>query len=253
MRRLPLYIFDLDGTLYRGSQPVDHAPEVVRQLHDEGASVRYVTNNSAARPEETSKKLVDMGYPSEPGWVYGSGPAAARYVLSLGFHTVFVVGEPSLEETCRATGLHTVTSDEALAGQVEAVVAGICRSFNYSLLRAAMRAVRHGAAFVATNLDSTYPVEEGLFDPGAGSIVASIATASGVRPDVVGKPAPLMILDILRDTNVLASDALVVGDRMDTDIAAGKAAGCPTFLVLTGVASDIPLGEDGADDLRGLL
>jgi len=248
-----LAVFDLDGTLYRGAEAVPHAPEVVSELHRRGILVRYFTNNSAAQPDATTAKLVDLGFPCEPSWVYGTGPAAAQNVKRQGLPNAYVVGEDALLDTFRAAGVQTITAEEAVQGVAAAVVVGICRSFTYTMLRTAQRAIVQGAVFIATNRDATYPVEGGLEDPGAGSIVAAVATASGQEPLVIGKPSPLLVDQIITDAGVSASETLVVGDRIDTDIAAGVAAGCRTFLVLTGVTRELPAGQEGGADLRSLL
>jgi HAD superfamily hydrolase (TIGR01450 family) len=117
----------------------------------------------------------------------------------------------------------------------------------------AMQRIRGGQRFVATNSDSTYPMEGGRLIPGAGSIVAAIRTCSEQEPFVVGKPNPYMVTMALEGAGVRPSEALVVGDRLDTDIASGIAAGCPTHLVLTGVAHSAPEGQSFSPDLKGLL
>ena len=248
-----LAVFDLDGTLYRGAEAVPHAAEVVNELVRRGVLVRYFTNNSAAQPEATTTKLVALGFPCEPSWVYGTGPAAAQYVKRQGLANAYVIGEDALLATFQAAGIETVTTEEAVQGLADTVVVGICRSFTYAMLRAAQRAIVQGAVYIATNRDATYPVEGGLEDPGAGSIVASVTTASGQEPFVIGKPSPLLVDQIVADAGVSVSDTHVIGDRVDTDIAAGIAAGCRTFLVLTGVTRELPQGQDGGADLRSLL
>ena len=106
-----------------------------------------------------------------------------------------------------------------------------------------MRRIDAGAAFVATNRDATFPMEGGLFAPGAGTMVAAVATAVGREPDlVIGKPEPTLIAAAMNRFGALPSETLVVGDRRDTDIEAGRRAGCRTLLVLTGVATEP--GED---------
>lgn len=107
--------------------------------------------------------------------------------------------------------------------------------------------------FVATNLDPTYPKEGGRFEPGAGAIVAALATCTGQTPIVIGKPEPTIVNQILADSGVMAGEAMVVGDREDTDLESGRRAGVPTWLVLTGVASQMIAGQAGSEDLRGLL
>ncbi|MCB0825815.1 MAG: HAD-IIA family hydrolase [Armatimonadetes bacterium] len=244
--RYPAYFFDLDGTCYRGSEPVPHAANAIQQLYASGAQIRYGTNNSAADPTKTCEKLKGMGFPCEPEWVYGSGPTTARYLVREGIESVFVVGEPQLHETLRGFGL-------AESDSPEAVVVGICRTFSYELLAEAQAHILNGAKFIATNQDPTFPMEGGALKPGAGSIVAAILTATSVEPTVIGKPNPQMILDALFDLGLERREMLVVGDREDTDIAAGLAAGCPTWMVLTGVTFELPGGQDGGDDLRSII
>ena len=120
-------------------------------------------------------------------------------------------------------------------------------------MNAAMQRIRAGQTFVATNPDTTYPMEGGRLIPGAGSIVAAIRTCSGTEPYIVGKPNPYLVQLILADSNSNASEALVVGDRVDTDLLSGEMAGCPTHLVLTGVTSQPPDGQSYSEDLRGLI
>jgi 4-nitrophenyl phosphatase len=241
-----LVILDLDGTVYRGSEPVEHAVEVVHELIKQGREVRYLTNNSAALPGQTTRKLLGMGIPCRPEWVYGSGQAAARWCRESDFKRVYVVGEPGLREAFEREGFSDDTHPQA-------VVVGICRSFTYDIMRHAMHAIKNGAKFVATNLDPSFPVERGVFDPGAGSIVSSIQTCSGVTPTVIGKPEAKMVEQILSDARLKAEDAIVVGDRLDTDIECAHRAGCDSLLVMTGVETRVPMGQGYSDDLRGVL
>jgi 4-nitrophenyl phosphatase len=241
-----LYILDLDGTVYRGSEAIEGAAETVRTLLDRGRLVRYLTNNSAARPKGITEKLNLMGIPCEPSWVYGSGMAAVRWCRNEGLTRVMVVGEPGLHESAAEAGL--VQSENP-----DAVVVGICRSFSYDLMKRAMQAIQSGAKFVATNLDPTYPLENGVFEPGAGSIVAAIQRCSGVEPKVIGKPEPESVLQIVSDAGVKPEETLVVGDRHDTDIESGRRAGCPTWMVLTGVTTELAPDQPGSFDLLGLI
>lgn len=244
---MKLAILDLDGTVYRGSEPCPYAPETICDLVEAGVAVRYLTNNSAAEPEAISEKLMAMGVPCEPDWVYGTGPAAARYCRDEGWRRVFVVGEPALIRSVEAAGLESVQEN------AEVVLVGICRGFTYDWLNNALQQLRQGARFVATNLDPTYPKENGRFEPGAGSLIAAIRTCSERDPIVVGKPEPTMVLQILQDCGVAPGDAIVVGDRADTDLESGRRAGVPTWLVLTGVTFEPIPGQQGSPDLRGLL
>jgi len=240
MSQIRLVVLDLDGTVYRGSEAIPGAADTISGWLDAGIVVRYLTNNSGATTWQISEKLNRFGIPCRPEWVRGTAEAARRQCVLRAYRSVLVVGEP---------GLHETLADFRQGGDVEAVVVGICRSFTYELMSQAMQAIRQGADFIATNRDATYPREGGRWEPGAGSIVAAIETCSGVAPLVLGKPGPMMIHQILEETGIPASETLVVGDRLDTDIAAGEAACCRTWLVLTGVEPEIPDGQAGGDGL----
>jgi HAD superfamily hydrolase (TIGR01450 family) len=122
-----------------------------------------------------------------------------------------------------------------LARAYDAVIVGLDPHVDYRRLAVAMRAVADGARLIATNADARYPTAVG-FLPGAGSIVAALATATGSRPDIIGKPSPAMFEAILEASGVPAADAVVVGDNPDADVVGAHRAGCSAILVLTGVA-----------------
>jgi 4-nitrophenyl phosphatase len=248
MRRYPLYIFDLDGTLYRGSRALPGAVETVAALRKEGSIVRFLTNNSSQTPEAQSEKLRAMGIEAKPSEILTSGVGAAHYLGEQRLTRAFVVGEPGLIEVLAAAGIHSTKQDEPC----DAVLVGICRAFTYDLLNGAMQQLLKGAAFVATNTDATYPMEAGRLIPGAGSIVAAVKTCAGRDPVVIGKPNPFLVQLVLDETGIGAFDTLVVGDRYETDIVSGQAAGCDTLLVLTGVTHEAPAGQPYAADLREL-
>ncbi len=232
-----LVIFDLDGTLYRGNEVIPGALDAVSKLLKQKIEVRYLTNNSGHTQAQLVAKLTGLGFPCDEEMVYGTGKAAAEYCRDQGFRHPLVIGEPGLHETFSAFGF-----SDSNTGPADVVVAGICRSFTYEMCDAALQAIRGGATFIATNRDATYPLELGKEQPGAGAIVASIEAATGVTPVVLGKPSPTMIQTILRKANLQPAECIVIGDRMETDIAAGEAAGCQTALVLTGATTSPPGG-----------
>jgi len=255
-----LYLFDLDGTLFRGDEVLPHAVEVVAELRRRGAGIRYVTNNSSQTRQHFVAKLSKMGFEVSPAEVVSSATGTASYCRTAGVRSAYVVGEPGLVQTLREAGVSVLNALEngltvpqkAVMG-VDAVVAGICRHFDYALMNGAMQQIRGGARYIATNPDTTYPMEGGQLIPGAGSIVAAITACGGQEPFVVGKPNPFLAEEILKETGIPAAETLVVGDRDDTDLECGRRAGCPTYLVLTGVATELPQGQPGGEDLRGLL
>ena len=252
-------LFDLDGTLYRGAEPIPGAVEAVLALEGRGVLVRYVTNNATLARAAFADRLRGMGFPARPEEVASSATGTAAHLKAEGLRSAFVVGMPGLVATLRdEAGVEVVNAGaDGVVGpdprRADTVVVGLCRTLGYDLLWGAMETIAAGARFVATNPDATFPLEGGRLSPGAGSLVAAVRTCSGVEPFVVGKPKPFLVETILREANLRPDEALVVGDRLDTDIEAGRAAGCPTYLVLTGVAKSIPDGQPGGTDVRALL
>lgn len=242
-----LLLFDLDGTLWRGSEPIPHAVETANELARLGFVIRYVTNNSTATEETVAAKLRAMGFPAETQHVYTSSRVAASKVSDSGLKRVFTVGESGLDETLQREGLDIVGSDEA-----QAVVCGLCRHFDYELLAKAQQPLLRGGKLFATNGDTTFPLEGGTFAPGAGSIVAAVAAAGGVTPIFCGKPEPQILRQAMQEEKCSPEATLTIGDRLDTDILCGLNAGCATFLVLTGVETELPDSQMGGPDLRSL-
>ena len=232
-----LYIFDLDGTLFLGEEPIPGAADALQRLRQAGAKVRFLTNNSSQTRETYAAKLVRLGFEASPGEVYSSAIGTVAYLRQESLASAFVVGEPGLKGTLQSSGVDTTGTDP------QAVVVGICKSFTYDVLTEAMHHIRKGARFVATNTDPTYPVEGGQFIPGSGSLVAAVRTCAEAEPFVVGKPNPFLVELILRDSQTSPEHALVVGDRLDTDIAAGVGARCSTLLVGTGARMTPPDGQ----------
>ncbi|CAN5465799.1 HAD-IIA family hydrolase [soil metagenome] len=241
------YLFDLDGTLFRGSEPIPGGPGAVNELRRRGAAMRFITNNSTRTRDEFAAKLRNMGYLAEDEEVLSTADGAAVHLCERGLKSAYVIGESGLKSTLAESGVAVVEEGEA-----EAVVVGLARHFDYAMLTEAMNRIRAGAAFVATNPDRTYPVENGLI-PGAGSLVAAVQACAGVEPFVVGKPNPFLFQTAMESLGFAPADVLVVGDRTDTDIEAGRRAGCSTWLVLSGVTHELPEGQAGSADVTGLL
>lgn len=232
MKQYRLYLLDMDGVLFRGQTVIPGAADAVRQIRERGAFVRFFTNNSTKTREHNARILQDFGIEAAPDEIMTSAVAAARFLRGT---TAWALGEPGLHEELRAGGVHLVES-----GPAEWVVVGLQRNLSYHQIDEAQWRIRCGAKFVATNRDATYPIEDRVM-PGAGAIVAAVATAAGKEPDVVmGKPEPRMIEAVLEETGVRREDALLVGDRLDTDIECARRAGCDAILVLTGVTRDPP-------------
>lgn len=236
MIRIPpkIYVFDLDGVIYRGSELLPHADKVVSELKNRGRAVYFLTNNSTRSRDDYASKLSSMGIPAKPSDIMTSAYAAALFLKHKHFEgaSAYVVGEDGLRKELESAGIKVLGSD---ADSADYVVAGLDRSFNYDKLAAAQRLIIGGATFVATNRDPTFPVENGMVMPGGGSIVSAIETASGTAPIVIGKPEPYCVQMVLESSGFSADEAVMVGDRLDTDIMMGNRVGMKTAFVLTGV------------------
>lgn len=220
---------DLDGTLYRGPEAVPGAVEAVASAAKRGVRTVYVTNNASRRPSEVSEHLRELGFAATDDDVATSSQAAAAMLaeqLPAGA-AVLVVGTSALAEEITAVGLSISTT----AAGAAAVVQGHSPDTGWRQLAEACVAVRAGALWVACNLDPTLPTERGPL-PGNGSMVSVLRVATGREPQVAGKPAPSLVRTAARRTG--AQRPLMIGDRLDTDIEGGRAAGMPSLLVMTG-------------------
>lgn len=236
------YVFDLDGVLYLGDTAIPHAAEAVTRLQSQGRQVFFLTNNSGRTRADYHEKLSHVnGLDIPESQIFTSAYATALYLKARGAagKTAFVVGEPGLaQELQEAGGLRPVTvADSVPAETIDYVVVGIDRQFTYDKLRFAHAAITRGhAQFIATNRDATFPMETGEI-PGGGSIVAALATATGREPITIGKPETHAYEEILKAAGVPADQSVMIGDRLDTDIAVGNRVGAQTVLVLTGVTA----------------
>jgi phosphoglycolate/pyridoxal phosphate phosphatase family enzyme len=227
-------VLDLDGVLYRGDRAVPGAPEAVRALRERGKRLVFLTNNSARTPAQVARKLGDVGIEAEPVEVVTSAAPTAEFVAreSKGEPaTAYVVGQEGIREALEEVGVEVVGGDPDAAGFV---VVGWDGGVTYDELRVAAVLVRRGARLVATNDDAAYPAPGGELWPGAGAILAAVETASGQQATVVGKPhRPLFEAALDRAGT---RSAVMVGDRIETDIAGAAAAGLDAVLVLSGAA-----------------
>jgi 4-nitrophenyl phosphatase len=241
-----LVIFDLDGVVYRGEQPIPGASELVAALHGAGRLVRFATNNSMSTRLAYVDRLAGQGIETTVEEIVTSTWATIEHVRAHepAIHHVLAVGaDGMLAELADAGFTATHVADAApvdwrgaqLAKRYDAVIAGLDPRIDYRTLGIAATAIRHGARFLATNADVRYPVADG-FVPGAGTIIAALQTASGVAPTVIGKPQPAMFEAILEAAGIAAAEALVIGDNPDADVVAARRAGIPVALVLTGIA-----------------
>lgn len=242
-----LVIFDLDGVVYRGVEPIPGAADLVEWLHAERVLVRFATNNSMVARSGYVERLAAMGIRTVVEEIVTSTSAT---VTHLALHapevrSVLAIGADGMQEELAAAGLDVVMADDAappaylgepLDRSFDVVIVGLDPGLDYRRLAVAMTAVASGARLVATNADARYPTPLG-FLPGAGSIVSALSVATGVTPQVIGKPAPAMFEAILESTGVPPAQAVVVGDNPAADVVGAHRAGCAAILVLTGVAT----------------
>lgn len=238
-------LLDLDGTVYRGEEVVDGAGQAVDVAHGRGVKVRFVTNNASRGPAEVAAHLTALGIRAVPAEVSTSAQAAAA-VLAAKLEpgtTVLVVGTEALVHEVEQKGLRTTrVHDDA----VQAVVQGLDKDTSWRDLAEACVAIRNGALWVACNVDPTLPTERGPL-PGNGSLVAALRMATASEPLVAGKPAVPLMDEAMKSAD--AERPLVVGDRLDTDIAGAVAAGLDSLLVFTGVSTAQDL-LDASEDMR---
>lgn len=226
-------LLDLDGTVYHGAKAITGVADALAAARKTGTALRFVTNNASKSPQEVAAQLNALGVEATVDEVRTSAQAAARLLrdrLPAGAR-VLVVGAAALADEVRAVGLVDVREAD---DDVRAVVQGHSPDTGWAQLAEACVAIRAGALWVASNTDATLPAERGLL-PGNGSMVAALRTATDAEPLVAGKPAtPLFDADIPIGGG---PPPLVIGDRLDTDIAGAVAAGLDSLLVLTGVAT----------------
>lgn len=233
-------ILDLDGTVYRGDSPIRGAARGIDVLRDSGYRVLFLTNAAIHSRRTYSEKLAQLGISAEPDEILSSGVVTATYLAeNRGTCTCLVVGEDPLREELTAAGI-AVTEDPDSA---DVVVSSLDRSIDYATLTRALRAMDDDTLFVATNPDRTRPLEDGEA-PSTAAITGAISGMTGREPNVVaGKPSGVTTEIALGILGVAPEDCLLVGDRIDTDIAMGASAGMTTALVLSGVTGRTDLSE----------
>ncbi len=225
-------LLDLDGVMYLGDEPIPGAGEAVARLRELGKRLAFVTNNSSRTPDAVAQHLRSVGVQASPDEVETSSLATATILARRGIRTAFVIGEEGLRLALGGTGIRVLDRD---GDRADAVVIGLDRGVDYDKLMTAALLVEGGAAFIATNADASYPAPGGERWPGAGALLAAVETTVGKRAEVVGKPQAPILLEAL--TRAGGGRPLVVGDRIDTDIAGAAGLGWDCLLVLTGISA----------------
>jgi 4-nitrophenyl phosphatase len=230
-------ILDMDGVLWRDQTPFPDAAPFLDFLNRQAIPFQLATNNSTKTQAEYVAKCAALGLPVAADQIMTSGLVTLEY-LRANFPAgtpIYVIGSDSLASIYTSAGY--VLNGEA----AQAVIVGLDIHVTYEKLKIAFRAIERGAQFIATNTDATFPAADG-FNPGAGSLVAALERATGQHPNVMGKPEAPIFEVATKRLGCLPSETLMIGDRLDTDIAGAQRAGLRAALVLTGVSQRDEIG-----------
>jgi glycerol 3-phosphatase-2 len=236
-------LVDLDGVVWVGREPVPGSPEALAAMLGAGKQLVFVTNNPTRRPEEYAERLRGYGVEVGPEQVVTAGIVAARLAAEAADGSgALVLGRDTLRDMVEEAGAAPVDPEDAETAAV--VVVSGWPGFDYEWLRAAKRALDGGAALIATSHDPTMPMPGGEW-PGTGAVLAAVETASGARAEIAGKPER-HLFELALSRMPRAERVAMVGDRLSSDIAGGRAAGLETVLVLSGTSGSD--GKGGSED-----
>ena len=225
------FICDMDGVIYHGNRIIPHVKEFVEWLEANGKNYLFLTNSSERSPRELAQKLGRMGLHVGEEHYYTSALATASFLKSqCPGGSVYVIGEPGLSYALYEAGfsMNDINPDYVVFGET--------RSLNYEKIEKAVKLVQGGAKLIGTNSDLTAPAENGII-PACRALISPIEMTTGKRAYFVGKPNPLMMRHALKRLGCHRIEAVIIGDRMDTDIIAGIESELDTVLVLSGVTS----------------
>ena len=251
-------ILDMDGVIWRADAPIGDLPAIFHRIRERGLKFVFATNNGTKTSEQYVNRLSNLGVQVEP-WQVITSAQALSYALTQKFprgSKIFMIGGDGVRMALEDSGYEILSVENAPAA--EAVVMGIDTEITFQKMCEATYLVRRGIPFYATNPDKTFPTPRGEI-PGAGAWYSVIVTATGVEPIVAGKPFPFLMELALERLGTQKEDTLVVGDRLETDIAGGQAVDCPTALVLSGVSTPeqannwLPAPDFIAEDLSQLI
>ena len=235
-KKIKSLIVDMDGVLWKSDTPIGNLPAIFELIHNQKIKVAFATNNGTRTPEQYIEKLAGYGVKAQ-SWQVITSSLAVSFLLNKRFPAggaIFAVGEDGLMSALHDKGFETLSIDQAEKAQ--AVVMGIDREISFLKMSEFSLLLQNNIPFYATNSDKTFPTPRGEI-PGAGAWVSVIVTSTGIEPIYAGKPAPYLF-DLARERlGTTKEETLVIGDRLETDIAGGQNAGCPVALVLSGVST----------------
>jgi NagD protein len=230
-REIHSWLMDMDGVLVREEHVIPGAERFIARLRELDRPFLVLTNNSMYTPRDLAARLAASGLDVPEEAIWTSALATARFLESQRPQgTAFAIGEAGLTTALHDAG-YTLTDRSP-----DYVVLGETRTYSFERITRAIRLIREGSRFIATNPDATGPSADGPL-PATGSVAALISRATGVAPYFVGKPNPLMMRSALNAIDAHSETAAMVGDRMDTDVVSGLEAGMETILVLTGITT----------------
>lgn len=228
-------IIDMDGVLWRGEQPIARLPEFFATLRERGIRFVLATNNASKTGQQYVQRLLRFGAVVTEDEILTSPQATAAWMVAHAPNArILTIGEQGLDAELTRAGLVVVGPNDAQ--HATHVIVGIDRELTYTKLVNACLAIRAGATFIGTNPDVTFPSERGIV-PGNGAILAALEVSTGVTPTIIGKPQPEMMRQALHRMGGTPANTAVLGDRLDTDILAGRNAGLPAIMVLSGVST----------------
>lgn len=236
------FLLDMDGVIHIEGDPIDGSLEAFRMLKENGKKVGFLTNNSTRTREGYVEKFSEFGLDIKKSEVMTSAYATALRLDELkGENICYMIGEEGLEKELRTSGFDLVSRENAKDASY--VVVGTDRGLSYEKIWGGLTAILAGAKFIGTNPDSTYPTKKGLA-PGAGASIGAVAGAVDKDPDeVIGKPSPYMLKSLIDTFDVPSEKTVIVGDRIDTDVMAGKELGMTTILLKSGVEDEDRIRE----------
>ncbi len=238
LKKYQAVLLDGDGVLWKSDQPFPGIRDFFNFLNGNGVSWALLTNNNTRTARAYIEKLAGFGIQADDRSVFTSSTVTAEHLLEKYGPDAYlhVVGMDGLTATLKEAGFSFSHGEEIPGKPVTAVVAGMDREINLEKITIAMRLILNGADFIATNTDGSFPTPEGI-KPGTGTVIGALHYASGTAPYVVGKPQPAIFETALRALGVDPDQALMVGDRLETDILGANRMGIDSAAVLTGVTS----------------
>ena len=226
------YLTDMDGVLIREGEMIPGADRFLQALRDNDIEFMVLTNNSIHTPRDLAARLAVTGLDIPADRIWTSATATAHFLANQREEgTAYVVGESGLTTALHAKGWILTDS------KPEFVVLGETRTYSFEAITTAINLILGGARFICTNPDVTGPAPQGVL-PATGAVAALITAATGMRPYYIGKPNPVMMRSALNTIGAHSENAVMIGDRMDTDVKSGLEAGMRTILVRSGISDD---------------